>query len=302
MSKSDAVVFNLQKFCVHDGPGIRTTLFFKGCPLRCTWCHNPESQSFTPELLFDPEKCTGCGRCAKVCSHSAIHFTPDTIAAVDRTRCVACGRCVDACLIGAREICGYETSIKQLLKEAEKDQVFYDQSGGGITFSGGESLCQLNAVESIARAAKARGIQTAVDTCGHVPFSCFEQILDCVDLFLYDIKHIDPVKHRQLTGQDNVLILDNLKRLSEAGATIFLRLPLIEGINSDDKNIAAILTFIRGLQIRQVNILPYHNTGSSKHLRMGNNAPSGLAAPAPERLEQIKAQFQASGLPVFIGG
>lgn len=302
MTKSEAVVFNLQKFCVHDGPGIRTTLFFKGCPLRCSWCHNPESQSFSPELLFDSDKCTGCGRCAKTCPQSAISFTPGATLVVNRARCTACGKCVDACLTGAREISGYEASIKQLLSEIEKDQVFYDQSGGGITFSGGESLCQLDAVETLARAAKAGGIRIAIDTCGHVPFSYFERILDCVDLFLYDIKHMDPERHRQFTGQDNILILDNLRQLSEAGAAIFLRLPLIEGINADVENINNILSYIRNLRIRQVNLLPYHNTGSSKHLRMGGTVPAGLTAPSSERLEQIKAQFQANGLPVFIGG
>jgi len=207
-----------------------------------------------------------------------------------------------ACLNSAREISGYQADVKQLLSEVEKDQVFYEQSGGGITFSGGEALCQLDAVESIARAAKLRGIHVAMDTCGHVPFSFFERILDCVDLFLYDIKHIDPESHRQYTGQDNHLILENLRRLSEAGAAIFLRLPLVEGINADDDNITQVISFIRGLRIQQVNLLPYHNTGSSKHLRMGHSAPSGLAAPTPERLEQLKAQFQACGLPVYIGG
>ena len=302
MNSCNAVVFNLQKFCVHDGPGIRTTLFFKGCPLQCIWCHNPESQAHTPELLFDPEKCTGCGRCAEVCPQAAIVHLPDESVNLDRTHCVACGKCVDACLNSAREISGYQADVKQLLSEVEKDQVFYEQSGGGITFSGGEALCQLDAVESIARAAKLRGIHVAMDTCGHVPFSFFERILDCVDLFLYDIKHIDPKSHRQYTGQDNHLILENLRRLSEAGAAIFLRLPLVEGINADDDNITQVISFIRGLRIQQVNLLPYHNTGSSKHLRMGHSAPSGLAAPTPERLEQIKAQFQACGLPVYIGG
>lgn len=296
-------IFNIQKFCVHDGPGIRTTVFLKGCPLRCLWCHNPEGLGFSPELLFNPEKCTGCGRCLKACPHGALSWLPqDGKIKQDRELCRGCGNCADACISGAREISGYEIGVGDLIREIEKDRVFYEQSGGGVTFSGGEALCQADAVAEAAKVCKSRGIHTVVDTCGQVPFAAFEQVMDYVDLFLYDIKHMDPALHRQYMGQDNQRILENLSRLSAAGARIFLRLPLVEGINADDRNIAELVSYIRGLHIVQVNLLPYHNTGNSKHQRLGNLPPSGLAAPSEQRLEAIRGLFAEQGLPVYIGG
>ncbi|HWR28727.1 MAG TPA: glycyl-radical enzyme activating protein [Negativicutes bacterium] len=296
------VIFNIQKFCVHDGPGIRTTVFFKGCPLRCAWCHNPESQIFLPELLYNEEKCTGCGQCLSECPSAAITRRENAIA-TDRSRCQACGQCVNSCLRSAREIAGYTASVAELVAEIEKDRVFYEQSGGGVTLSGGEVLCQSQAAEALAIACKTRGIHVAIDTCGHVPYENLARLLDCTDLFLYDLKHLDPSLHKEYTGQDNRLILDNLCRLSAIGAAIFLRIPLIEGFNAGDEHINALAEFCRNLTVRQIDLLPYHNTGSSKYQRVGRPYnPGQFAAPSPERLDQIKTILQQSHPNVTIGG
>lgn len=296
------LIFNIQKFCVHDGPGIRTTVFFKGCPLRCSWCHNPESQSFEPELLYNSEKCTRCGQCLSACPAAAISRTGADIA-TDRILCHACGHCLDYCFHGGREIAGHRVSIQELNVEIEKDRVFYEQSGGGVTFSGGEVLCQAEAAQALAQACKSRGISVAIDTCGHVPYENLARMLDCADLFLYDLKHLDSTLHEKHTGRNNRLILDNLCRLSDSGAAIILRIPLIEGFNADDAHIRALSDFCRSLNLQQIDLLPYHNTGSSKYLRTGRTYASGqFSAPSPERLNRIKTILQPCHPTVTIGG
>ncbi|MHC1759811.1 MAG: glycyl-radical enzyme activating protein [Negativicutes bacterium] len=299
---SKTLVLSVQKFSVHDGPGIRTTVFFKGCPLRCAWCHNPESQNFTADLMTDSEKCTGCGSCVDHCHIQAISVST-TGQATDRCRCDACGECVDFCRTGAREIAGHAASEAELLAEILKDQIFYEQSGGGVTFSGGEALCHIDALESLAAQCKLHGLHVAIDTCGYVPQDHFRRILPHADLFLYDLKHMDAERHRHYTGQDNRLILENIGYLSEAGAAICLRLPLIENVNDDPDNIEEILRFSKQLRLRQVNLLPYHNTGSSKYAKLGYQTQSViLTAPAPQRLEAIQRQFEAAGMETRIGG
>ena len=295
-------IFNVQKFCVHDGPGIRTTVFFKGCPLRCAWCHNPESQDFAPELLVNAEKCTSCRQCLPTCPAGAIRATGEGIV-TDRASCRACGSCVDECLKGAREIAGHQATITELLAEIEKDRVFYEQSGGGVTLSGGEVLCQPEAARELAQTCKSRGIHVAIDTCGHATYENLARLLDCADLFLYDLKHLDPLQHRKFTGQDNHLILDNLLRLSATGQSIHLRIPLIENFNADDAHIESVARFVRQLNLSRIDLLPYHNTGSSKYERLGRRYNTdGFAAPAPERLARIAAVLRQVHPNVTIGG
>ena len=297
---TETLLLSVQKFSVHDGPGIRTTIFFKGCPLRCGWCHNPESQNFSAELLYDREKCSGCLACISSCPVQAIR-PGGNAALTDRKLCVACGKCAEVCLSSARALAGAPWSEAKLLDEIFQDQVFYEQSGGGVTFSGGEALCRIDVLEALAAACKLRGLHVAVDTCGHVPTENVRRILPYTDLFLYDLKHLDPEAHRRHTGQDNRLILDNLRLLSDAGAAILLRLPLIEGVNADPRHIESLLDLVATLRIRQIHLLPYHNTGSSKYAKLGR-ASSEYAAPSPEKLAAIREQFAAAGLPTVIGG
>ncbi len=300
MTQPVSLGLTLQKFSIHDGPGIRTTVFFKGCPLRCSWCHNPESQSYRAELLYDAEKCTQCLRCLPHCPQQAITAS----AATDRNLCRACGECSDHCLHGARQIAGRAISPAELLPQLLADQVFYEQSGGGVTFSGGEPLSHIDVLETLAQESKRHRLHVCVDTCGHAPAESFRRSLRYTDLFLFDLKHMDPAKHRLYTGQDNRLILANLRLLSDFGANIFLRLPLIEGINADSENIAATLAFAKTLRLRQVNLLPYHATGRSKYARLGRADETGeqLKPPTPDRLEEIRHQFAAAGFDTHIGG
>ena len=297
-----ALIFNIQKFCVHDGPGIRTTVFFKGCPLNCQWCHNPESQSFQRELLLNPEKCGYCGRCEKICAQSAMKVTETTVSH-DPKRCVLCEKCVDYCVNNAREIAGKEYTVSELMKEIEKDRPFYEQSGGGVTLSGGEVLSQIDFVEELVKACAQQGISVAIDTCGYAPFSSFERILNNVDVFLYDLKIMDSELHRQYTGQDNSLILDNLRRLSANNANIILRLPLIDEINTTDKNINEVIYFCKNFTISTVNLLPYHNIGRGKYRRLNRRyGDEAFACPTDERLAEIQSKLEQAGFKVKIGG
>lgn len=299
-------IINIQKFSVHDGDGIRTTIFFKGCMLNCWWCHNPESQSFTPELLYNAERCTGCTRCIEVCPQHGIRMVNGQFLA-DRTKCDACGTCADACLNNAREVCGRTYTIKELIREIEKDQMFYEESGGGVTLSGGESMLQdPEYMEQLCRQLHRKGFNIAVDTCGFAPWSTYERVLPYVDTFLYDVKLMDPERHKKYIGQDNALILENLKKLSQAGANINLRIPLITPVNTSDQDIQDIISFLKENDIRIVktNLLPYHNTGNHKYEKLGEEYKGiSFERPTDERLEQIRQQFIGAGFTsVKIGG
>lgn len=302
MNMEKTTVFNIQKFSVHDGPGIRTTVFFKGCPLSCVWCHNPESQSFEKEMLWDSEKCTLCGRCAAKCGQGALEVSGGQLR-YDREKCDFCGSCTDFCVNGAREIAGQKLTAAEVLREIEKDRIFYEQSGGGVTFSGGEAMCQPDALAELARSCRERGMHVAVDTCGYAPFSSFEKVLEHTDLFLYDIKLMDGALHQEYTGKESHLILENLRKLSDRGASINLRLPIIGSINDGDENIGRILEFIKDTCIREVNLLPYHDIARNKYARLGREYEGGrMTVPTEERMNELKALFEKSGYRVKIGG
>ena len=297
-----ALIFNIQKFSVHDGPGIRTTIFFKGCPLTCQWCHNPESQSYQKEILIDSDRCSLCGRCEEHCSQQAIHKINGKVL-YDKSKCNYCGSCMDYCYNNVREIAGQEYTVPELMIEIQKDKVFYEQSGGGVTLSGGEVMTQIDFVHELVQSCKAQGITVVIDTCGYVPRENFLRILGEVDLFLYDIKIMESNKHQQYMGKDNSLILENLKLLSSNGAVIQLRLPLIEGINTNDEHIQMIINFISDLSIHSINLLPYHHMGKDKYKKLQLEYPlEEFSRPSEERLREIQTMFIKKNYQVKIGG
>ncbi len=255
-----AMIFDIQRNSFVDGPGIRTTVFFKGCNLRCKWCHNPESQSFEKQMMFYKDKCTGCGKCREVCPN---HLQS----------CDFCGKCELYCPADARKVCGREYTPAEVFAEVIKDKAFYDNSGGGVTFSGGECMLQLDFLREILEKCKSAGIHTAVDTAGNVPWESFEKILPFTDLFLYDIKAFGAELHRKGTGVSNELILENLKNLS-GRADIIVRIPVIGGYNDNDEEIRQIADFLKQIKIIKAELLPYHAMGEHKYTALGRNPES----------------------------
>ncbi|MGC8833939.1 MAG: glycyl-radical enzyme activating protein, partial [Armatimonadota bacterium] len=243
-SSTAGLVFNIQRFCLHDGPGIRTTVFFKGCPLNCLWCHNPESQSMHPELLFHADRCTGCARCIRVCPNSAVELRSAPPVYLNRELCRTCGACVEVCPAEARAVSGRWMTAEEVLAAAERDRRYYTASGGGITLSGGEPTLQLDFAEAVLKLAKAADLHTCVDTCGFAPWEAFERLLPLTDLFLYDLKAISPELHLSTTGADNRPILDNARRLAASGAEIVFRIPVVPGINDSAEELHAIAAFL----------------------------------------------------------
>ena len=296
------VVFRIARFAVHDGPGIRTTVFLKGCPLRCWWCHSPESQSPLPELALRPERCLACGTCLPFCPRQAIGID-GTSFITDRERCEACGACADACPAGAREIVGTRWTPDQLLAEIEKDVLFYDESGGGVTFSGGEPTMQSEFLIAMLTQCRARRIHTVVDTCGLAPEATFRAIAGLADLFLFDLKAMDDRLHREVTGASNARILANLSMLGELGRNVRVRFPLIPGINDDEGHVLALGRFVRLVGVTHVDVLPYHRAGIAKYVRFGveYRLPDAVPPP-PERVDEVVAALRACGLQVQIGG
>jgi pyruvate formate lyase activating enzyme len=298
------VVLNIQGYSIHDGPGIRTTVFLKGCPLRCSWCHNPESQRPLPEVEFDADKCRGCGLCVAACRHEAIELFAGR-SHTDRAICRGAGACVAACPNGARRILGQRRSVRAVFDEVRADAPFFAQSGGGVTLSGGEPLAQPEFAEALLRLCRQAGLHTVLDTCGHARWEIVERVLRHVDLVLFDFKHMDPGEHRRLTGVDNRQILDNARRIHrELRIPLHARMPVIPGCNDSPANIAAIARFIAEELAPSVPVclLPFHRYGESKYDRLDRHGEFLQAdPPSEERLEEIRRQFAARGLTAVIG-
>jgi pyruvate formate lyase activating enzyme len=283
------LVFDIQRFAVHDGGGIRTLIFLKGCPLRCQWCQNPESMAQAPEIMRIPHHCISCVKCMTLCPRKAIRFLADGSVGIDREACDLCGDCVASCYAGSMNIVGRYLTVDEVMREVERDRKFYTESGGGVTFSGGEPTLQRDFLLACLGAAKARGLHTAVETCGHGPWDVFAPLLDKTDLFLCDVKHMDSARHRELTGVGNERILDNIARLSQAGACLRLRLPLVPGVNDDDANVAATARFAAALPTAQgLDILPYHRLGAAKWQQLDRAYP--MASIAPHSREEVLAR------------
>ena len=273
MEQIKATVFDIQRFSVHDGPGIRTTVFLKGCPLNCLWCHNPESKVPQPELMLHENSCIGCGECLKACERN-LHAFSDGHHILDRDACRSCGQCAEACVGGALSISGNEMTADEVLAIVLRDKSFYDNSGGGVTVSGGEPLMQADFCTELLTRAKAQGISTACETSGFGRWETIERLRSCVDLFLWDYKETSPERHREYTGADNTRILENLRKLSDLGAAIVLRCPIIPGLNDREEHFRGIADIANThASVLRIEIEPYHSLGKSKAAALGKEYP-----------------------------
>jgi pyruvate formate lyase activating enzyme len=305
-SNRQGLIFDIRKYTLHDGPGVRTTVFFKGCPLNCLWCCNPESQVRQPELVWLRERCLGCDLCLTVCPQEALGDAADGGKVVDRQRCDGCGRCAERCPGEALNLIGRLVTVDEVLSEVSQDALYYEGSGGGLTLSGGEPLAQPEfAAELLWRYKhEEKGDNTALETCGFVEWPAIEMLSADVDLFLYDLKHMDPTEHLRWTGRDNRLILENARRLAQAGRSLVIRLPLIAGINDSRENLEATAKFVLSLGgEKRMDILSYHRLGEPKYRRLERDYPlSGQPSLPAERSAWARQILEQHGLEVRIGG
>jgi len=296
------LVLDIRKYSIHDGPGIRTTVFLKGCGLSCWWCHNPESQAPGFEAIVRDNRCIRCGACVDACGHGAITWT-DAGPVTDRAQCAACGDCSAVCYAEARERVGREMAADEVLAEVLQDLPFYEESGGGMTLSGGEPLLQADFTAALLAGAKALGLHTALDTCGFAAWDALERVRADVDLFLYDLKLMDDERHRRFTGVSNAPVLRNLRRLSELGHRIRLRVPVIPDVNDDEENLRAVAAFATDLpHLEGADLLPYHHIGVDKYERLDRmyRLPDARS-PSQARLEVVARFLEGNGLAVGTG-
>ncbi|MFV0363928.1 MAG: glycyl-radical enzyme activating protein [Suipraeoptans sp.] len=287
-----SLITGVQKYSIHDGDGIRTTVFFKGCHLNCAWCHNPETKSFKPQLMCDKEKCISCGSCKQACNKEV---------------CSGCGNCVDACILNLREIAGEEICVDDLIKEVMKDEMFYEESGGGVTLSGGEAMAaDIDYLEAVVKGLYRRGINIAIDTCGYAPRNNYERIMKYIDTFLYDIKIMDDELHKQYIGTSNRLIKENLEFLSANNANIYIRIPIIGTVNDTTESMQSIILYLKEkrISVSKLNLLPYHNTGSGKYEKLGEEYKgNAFTTPESESMVEFANLFKEAGFNnVCIGG
>jgi pyruvate formate lyase activating enzyme len=285
------LVFNVMRFATHDGPGIRTTVFFKGCPLACHWCHNPESQDFRAEILYFAERCRHCDDCLAVCPE-------DT----SRARCRRCGRCAEVCQAEARQLAGRRVTLAGLLSEIDRDRIFHEESAGGVTLSGGEPVAQPRFTAALLAACRERGIHTVLETCGFARPDVFQSIAHLASAVYFDLKLMDDAAHRRYTGAPNRWILDNLDRLAADGATLTVRIPVVPGVNDSETELDAFASYLASRRVRAVELLPYHRIGAAKYQRLGREySMPDTPEPSPGAMARFRDRLAAEGLNVKIG-
>jgi pyruvate formate lyase activating enzyme len=298
------IIFDIKRYAVHDGPGIRTTVFFKGCPLHCLWCHNPEGIEPKPELLLNQTRCAiDCRACISECPQGAISKI-GTAVYIDQEKCDLCGNCVDACLYEALLMAGEKVRVRDVFAEVDKDRIFFEESDGGVTLSGGEPLLQIEFLDKLLDAFKSRGLHVTLDTSGYFPFEDLERIWDRVDLFLYDLKMMDLRDHEEYTGVYNAVILQNLEELVSAKKEVEIRIPLVCDVNDNETNISATIRYLYDLErIRGVSLLPYHRGGCEKYIRLRKGERTRVFKPSSkDRIKQIEDNFREAGFNVKVGG
>lgn len=296
---SQGMIYNIQRMSIHDGPGLRTTVFLKGCPLSCLWCSNPESQKAAPQMLLFGDLCTGCGTCAQVCPNGAV-VEKDGKFGRDLDKCTHCGECVDSCPSKARELSGKTMTVEEVMEVVRKDSLFYENSGGGVTFGGGEPTSGGRFFLDMVETAKDEGYHVTVDTCGYCPEERFDKTIELADLFLFDCKHMDPERHKELTGVDNGLILRNMRAALASGKEVRIRMPLMPDLNDSDENIGAMADFFKEFNRTEIEIMPCHAFGRSKYAALGwEYRMSGEYS--SRQLETVRQRFADHGLvPVIV--
>ncbi len=295
-------IARISRCATHDGPGIRTVVFFKGCPLRCAWCHSPETQALAPEILLLADRCLRCGACLAACSRGAAALQPDG-PKIDRRYCQACGTCASVCPSGAREIAGVSMSADALMRIIRRDVPFYDGSGGGVTFSGGEPLFQPTLLLALLERCRAETISVAIETCGHASRRTVLRAASFAPLFFFDLKILDDSRHRVMTGASNRLVLANLRALAARRANVTIRFPLVPGVTDDDENVRAVGALAASVGISRIDVLPYHRAGTAKYRRLDREYPLPDAPPAEAAaVDAAAGLLRGCGLDVTVGG
>lgn len=296
---SQGMVYNIQRMSIHDGPGLRTTVFLKGCPLQCLWCSNPESQKGTPQMMYFENMCTGCGACMEACPNGAV-IALDGKFGRDVEKCTDCGKCAEVCPNKAREMSGKIMTVDEVMEVVRKDALFYENSGGGVTFGGGEPTAGGQFFLDMVQAVHDEGFHVTVDTCGVCPADRFDRTIELANLFLFDCKHMDPEQHKKLTGMDNTLVLRNMRAALSSDTQVRIRMPLMPDMNDSDENLAAMAEFFGEFGREEIEVMPCHAFGRNKYVALGKPVPA-VSQYTPEELKIVLDRFARHGLkPVMV--